>query len=361
MRERGKGRRARRAVLALTLVTAIASTAAAVALGQGIAAAGGPGSYAQTNLVADTAGKAELKDGALVNSWGLALGPQTFAWTANNGSGTSTFYSGGVNGSPAVKVPLNVSIPGGGPTGMVFNGSSGFMVSGGPANFIFASQSGRISGWSQSQPNLTAAQSVAKVKGADFTGLAISNAHGGRLYAADFQHAKVDTWDSSFMQVKARFRDPKLPRGYAPFGIQTIGNRVMVTYAKQDVYGGIGGGKGDGFVDAYTTSGKLVRRFVSRGALDAPWGVAMAPSGFGGAAGDLLIGNFGNGRINAYNPKNGKPLGALESKSGKPIKIDGLWALTFGNGIAGSPTSLLFTAGPANETHGLFGELNPTG
>jgi uncharacterized protein (TIGR03118 family) len=346
-------------VLAVAAVVAVAAALAAIALGRGLA---GTGSYQQRNLVSDVAGKAELKDADLVNGWGLALGPQTFAWVANNGSNTSTLYAGGVSGSPVTKVPLTVSIPGGAPTGMVYNGSNGFMVSGGPALFIFDSEAGRITAWSQTQPNLSTAQTVAKVHGAIFKGLAISNADGGRLYATDFHHGKIDTWDSSFMPVKAKFRDPGLPKGYAPFGIQAIGSRVVVTYAKQDKKAEDEvAGKGKGFVDVYTTSGKLVRRLISRGALNAPWGIAPAPKSFGAAGGDLLVGNFGDGRINAYSAKKGKTVGALAGTNGKPIRIDGLWGLAFGNGIAGSADSLLFTAGPGDESHGLYGELTPSG
>jgi uncharacterized protein (TIGR03118 family) len=350
-------------VAALAGISALAVAAALVPTAKG-GVAGGLGDYSQHNLVSDQPGKAEVTDSDLVNAWGLAFGPSTPAWVANNHSDNSTLYAGG-GGSPATKIPLTVAIPGGSPTGMVFNSTSDFPVQGSAANFIFSSEAGKITAWSTSTMPPTSAVTVAKAKGAIFKGLAIADAKAGpQIYATDFHNGKVDVWDGNFKPVKAKgaFRDPKLPKGYAPFGIQTLGSKIYVTYAKQDKKAEDDtAGKGFGFVDVYTTSGKLVKRLISRGALNAPWGLVIAPSSFGGFGGDLLVGNFGDGRINGYDPKTGKFGGTLDNSSGKKLRIDGLWALAFGNGTISNPDTLLFTAGPNEENHGLFGELTPAG
>jgi uncharacterized protein (TIGR03118 family) len=334
--------------LALGLIAALPGTA----LAKKVPAVG---SYAQRNLVSDQNGKAEITDPNLVNAWGLAFGPTTPAWVADNGKDSATLYRGATDPmTPPSIVPLVVSIPGGAPTGQVFNGSTGFMVRGAPALFMLSSEAGRITAWNK---NLgMAAQTVAKVRGAIFKGLAIA---GDRIYATDFHHGKVDVWNSGFARVKKRgaFRDRALPRRFAPFGIQAVGNRIFVTYAKQDSKAEDEIDKAHlGFVDVYTTGGRLVRRFASRGPLNAPWGIAKAPSGFGAASGDMLIGNFGDGRIVVYKP-NGRLVGLLGDSGGKVLKIDGLWALQFGNGVIGTAQSLLFTSGPDGEQHGLFGAL----
>jgi uncharacterized protein (TIGR03118 family) len=321
----------------------------------------------QRNLVSDQPGHAVLTDPNLVNAWGLAFGPSTPGWVADNGADVSTLYRGATTMTPQPsRVPLVVSIPQGAPTGVVWNGGTGFTVrsgmASGPALFLFSSEAGVISGWSPDvpAPGSTAAQVATTVPGAIFKGLAIADTKDGpRLYATDFHNGRVDVWNDMFAPADkpGGFTDPNLPKGYAPFGIQTVGHRIVVTYAKQDadaeddVHG-----PGFGFVDVYNTSGKLLRRLVSRGPLNAPWGIALAPRHFGGASGDLLIGNFGNGRINAFNPRNGRFLGALRAH-GRKLKIDGLWALEFGNGVIGNRNTLLFTAGPDDESHGLFGAL----
>jgi uncharacterized protein (TIGR03118 family) len=282
----------------------------------------------------------------------------------------STLYSGGVAGSPVAQVPIIVSIPGGEPTGAVFNGSATAFpvhsgVSSGPARFLFSSEAGMITGWNPAVPPppiSMQAQTAATVPDAVFKGLAIADtATGPQIYATDFHHGTVDVWDQNFAPVTTpgAFQDPMIPAGFAPFGIQTITGGLAVTYAKQDAdaHDDVAG-RGNGFVDIYDTSGTLLRRFAAHGPLDSPWGIAQAPQGFGQASGALLIGNFGNGRINAFDPVTGKFLGALRSSHGKAVDIDGLWALQFGNGVIGTTQSLLFTAGPDGESHGLFGELN---
>jgi uncharacterized protein (TIGR03118 family) len=324
------------------------------------ALAASAGTVSQHNLVSDQAGKADLMDADLVNAWGLAFGPTTPAWVANNGSDNSTLYMGG-GGSPVMKVPLTVSIPGGAPTGMVYNGSNQFQISSGPALFIFDSEAGKITAWNTSTSPATRAEKVARVKGAIFKGLAIAKAKGGeRLYATDFHHGKVDVFNGSFNRVKipGAFKDPGLPKRYAPFGIEAVGNRILVSYAKQDKKAEDDvSGAGHGFVDVYSKTGKMLDRLVSRGRLNSPWGMVLAPMGFGSLGGDLLIGNFGNGHVNAFNPRSGKLLGPVTTSGGGALKIDGLWALEFGNGVIGTRNTLLFTAGPDDEAHGLFGEL----
>jgi uncharacterized protein (TIGR03118 family) len=321
------------------------------------------GRYSQRNLVADTAGTAELTDPDVVNAWGLSFGPASSAWVSDAGTGKSTLYRGGVGSSAVTKVPITVSIPGGVPTGQVFNGSDGFVIRSGNASgaprFLFASGTGVISGWNENVPAADSMQAepAVTVPGAAFTGLAIS---GDRLYAADFHNARVDAWDSSFNAVKhaGAFRDPKIPAGYAPFGIEATDGRIVVTYALQDATAEFDvPGAGHGFVDVYSTSGRLVQRLATRGPLNSPWGIAQAPNDFGAASGALLIGNFGDGAIQAYDPKDGRFLGQLGDTHHKAVTIPGLWALKFGNGVIGAPNALLFTAGPSRGTHGLFGEL----
>jgi uncharacterized protein (TIGR03118 family) len=313
------------------------------------------GSYVQTNLVADQSAKAQLVDSNLQNPWGLAFGPATPAWVANNGTDTSTLYAGGVNGSPVTQPPLVVSVPGA-PTGQVFNGTGNFVVGSGPASFIFSTEKGQIFGWNTG----TAAEMAAGVRGANFKGLAIL---GDKLYATDFKNARVDVFDSSFKQVRRRgaFVDNRLPNRFAPFGIEAVGNRLIVTYAKQNKDGDDDApGAGLGFVDIYNAGGRLEKRLIRRGPLNAPWGIAMAPKGFGAAGGELLIGNFGGaGRINAFNPRTGTFRGALRGTNGRPLAIEGLWALKVGTATIGGPGSLLFTAGTDHERHGLFGSITP--
>ncbi len=326
--------------------------------------------YAQTNLVSDQDGKARFLDHNLVNAWGLVSSPTSPWWVSNNGTLKSTLYDG--NG---VARTLVVSIPGP-PTGVVFNAGAGFVVrsgaASGPARFIFATEDGKIAGWNTGVPAAGSTQATVgsdqSARGAVYKGLAIATtATGDFLYATDFHNGAVDMFDSSFTLVGS-FTDERLPHGYAPFGIQTIGAVVYVTFAKQDkVAHDDVPGKGRGFVDAFDTSGILLQRVASRGRLNSPWGIALAPATFGEFAGDLLIGNFGDGKINAFNPLAERKSGQLQSKgqlltaSCSTLIIDGLWALQFGNGSgSGSKDTLYFTAGPDAESHGLFGNLVPT-
>ena len=307
---------------------------------------------------------APATDANLVNGWGLSAGPTTPWWSSNNGTNTTTLYSGA--GS---KVALTVAIAGG-PTGTVFNGNAAdFVISqngkSGSARFLFATEAGTVVGWS---PAVNAAAAVTGADrssaGAIYKGLATAS---DRLYATDFHNARVDVFDASFglMSLPGAFQDAKIPKGFAPFGIQALGGNIFVTYAKQDA-----AAKDDvptpglGYVDEFTTDGKLVAQVVNsqkkNAPLNAAWGLALAPSGFGNFAGDLLVGNFGNGRVSAYAQSGSKWVykGQLRVGDGTPIAIDGLWAIAFGNGSASGPaTSLYFLSGPAGEKHGLFGSI----
>jgi len=350
---------ARRIAFACALVGA--------ALAAGGASASTKGNWFNVyNLVSDgTEVQAPLADKSLVNGWGLSAGPTSPWWTSNNGSNTSTLYSG-----VGSKSALTVSVPGG-PTGTVFNGNANaFIVSqngkSASARFLFATQAGKILGWSNTVNANTAITAVDRsVQAAEYDGLTILN---DRLYATDFHNARVDVFDASFAPVALTngFQDPQVPAGWAPFGIQALNGNIFVTYAQQDgaklrdVPGG-----GRGYVDEYSPDGVLLARVAKRGLakapLNSPWGLAMAPATFGGFAGDLLVANFGNGKISAYRPPAGGGTkwtykGQLRVASGRIIRIDGLWAIAFGNGSAAGPTSnLYFLAGPSSGAHGEFG------
>jgi uncharacterized protein (TIGR03118 family) len=266
-----------------------------------------------------------------------------------------------------------VNITGGAPTGQVFNGGGGFAVHDAAGNsasslFLFASENGEITGWNPGVgatgpgPSTVAETGVNNGANAVYKGLAIAKAPNGNtyLYAANFRSGRIEVYDTTFAptQLTGPFSDPRLPAGYAPFDIQELGGFLYVTYAKQDaaLHDDVAG-QGHGFVDKFTTDGVLVRRLVTRGQLDSPWGLALAPAGFGRFAGALLVGNFGNGKINGYDAATGEHLGQLRGENAHPIVIDGLWALRFGNGNAAGTNELLFSAGPDGETHGLLGKL----
>lgn len=331
-----------------------------------IAAAGASsagGGYTVTNLVSDQPGHAAHVDTSLVNAWGLASLHASPWWVADNGANVSTLYT-----AAGDKVPLTVAV-GDSPTGLVANSGGDFVVSSdgksGPSLFIFSTEAGRIAGWN---PNVNSNAAILAVDrsgvGAVYKGLTMaSTPQGSRLYATDFHNARVDVFDGHFNRIDApgAFVDRDIPAGYAPFGIQAIGGSIFVTYAQQnaDRHDDVAG-PGHGFVDMYDTSGKLLGRVASRGTLNSPWGLATAPAGFGPFAGDLLVGDFGDGRINAFAPHDGtfSFAGQLASNGG-PITIDGLWSLQFGHGepANGPTTTLFFTAGPDHESHGLFGTI----
>jgi len=347
---------------------------APLALGMAIAVAGGAQAadvrFTQRNLVSDGSIPAERTDPNLVNSWGVAFNPFGFVWVADADAHVSTLYDGDGNlQSLVVQIPSPTMTTGGEPTGIVFNASNGFVVSqggvSGPSRFLFATEQGVIAGWA---PNVDGTHAIRAVNnsatGANYKGLALSAGGNGQLlYATDFFHARVDVFDSTFKPVAlpaGAFTDPGIPRGFAPFGIQAIGGDIYVTYAKQDAsMTDEVVGPGLGYVDVYTPNGKLIRRVATRGTLNAPWGIALAPAAFGHFSNALLIGNFGDGRINAYEPVFGLQLGPLRDKLLRPIRIEGLWGIQFGNGIANQPVNTLFFAsGPDDEEHGLYGRLD---
>jgi uncharacterized protein (TIGR03118 family) len=329
--------------------------------------------YRQVNLVSDLPGFAQIQDPLLVNPWGIASSATSPFWVANAGTASATLYGGDVSGSPFVKNSLNVSIPpvpppppGSLPTGVVFSGSStDFSFTGGgttgPARFIFAAINGTLNAW---KGGLTSTVTVATPSGRVYTGLAIgNNGVANFLYAADFANRKIDTFDKNFALVTlaGSFTDPGLPVDYTPHNIQNLGGKLYVEYAKIDpVTHRDLPGPGNGYVSVFDTNGNFLGRLISNGPLNSPWGVAIAPSGFGAFPGALLVGNFGDGRINAFNPTTGAFVGTLNDEAANPISIDHLWALTFGNGVgAGDTSALYFSAGYDSERHGLFGSLRP--
>jgi uncharacterized protein (TIGR03118 family) len=326
-------------------------------------------SFTVTNLVADTACTANV-DTNLVNGWGIAFNPQGFVWVADNGTSKSTLYDG--NGMPQ---PLVVSIPAGKageamPTGIVFNGSNDFVVSqggsSGASRFIWAGQAGTLAAWS---PTVNPTSAITVYDGAAdekiYTGLALAKqGSANRLYAADFHNRHVDVFDANFKLVTmpGAFVDPKLPAGYAPFGIQAIEDRIYVGYAKQEANGeDEQHGAGLGVLDVFDTAGALISRLVDPGGpLNAPWGIALAPASFGSMGGALLVGNFGDGLIHAFDPQSGASHGALHTAGGDPVQIDGLWGIAFGNGLNNQPMdTLFFAAGPGDEKHGVYGRIDP--
>jgi uncharacterized protein (TIGR03118 family) len=349
------------------LAGVVALALAGVLAGGAIAGDGGhrPG-FRQINLISDIDGVARITDPNLVNPWGMAAGPTTPLWISDNGADVSSLYTGGVRGSIPQIVPLVVSIPQGAPTGIVFNSTPGFKITmggvTGPAAFIFDSENGVISAWMRTNPLQTDAVAPVTTPDAVYKGLAIAqSSHGPRIYATNFHAGTIDVFDDSFNPVTlpaGRFTDPNLPGGYAPFGIQELNGELFVTYAQQDQdkHDDVAG-PGHGFVDVYSDDGVLLRRLISGGDLNSPWGLVIAPRHFGPFGGDLLVGNFGDGAIHAYDPGSGAEQGQLMNRDGNPIKINGLWALRFGNGVTGTPNDLLFTAGIGDEGHGLFGEI----
>jgi uncharacterized protein (TIGR03118 family) len=321
------------------------------------------GDYAQHNLVSDQPGKAKIVDPNLVNAWGMSRGPNTPIWVSDNGADVSTLYHGAIPGTPVSAVPLVVKIPGGSPTGQVFNDTTSFLVpgTGQPALFMFAGENGDLSAWNQHVSSITRAVAVGHTPGAVYKGLALVHSpFGPLLLAANFHADRIDVFNSSFQRlpVGLLFRDPSVPAGYAPFNVAEIGRQVFVTYAKQDAtrHDDVPGA-GHGFVDVYTNYGVLTHRFANRGVLDSPWGLTVAPAHFGKFSGDLLIGNFGDGRIHAFDLRSGELEGTLRGANDRPLVIDGLWGLLVGDASAGGSNSVWFAAGPDGEAHGLLGTL----
>lgn len=321
--------------------------------------------FTQTNLVSDGATPAAVTDPNLVNPWGLAFNTAGGIWVADNGTGLSTIYSPtGAPNSLVVSIPPPAGGAGAAPTGTVAHKGSGFNVTAGgasaPSQFIFVTEDGTISGWNPADGTSAVLAVDQSSSNAVFKGVAISGSgRGARLYVTDFHHATVDVFDSQFQPVSAAgaFTDPGIPAGFAPFGIANVHNKIYVTYAKQNgaLHDDVAG-PGNGFVDIFSTKGKLIRRFASNGNLDSPWAVTQ---GVGRLSNDILVGNFGDGHINIFDAR-GNDLGTVNDSTGTPIVVDGLWALLPGQHQQNK--SIFFSAGTNGESDGLFGTLtvNPT-
>lgn len=317
------------------------------------------------NLVTNdqAAHSASLADGSLVNAWGVSYGPTGPFWVSDNGTGLSTLYSVNPATDAVSKIGLTVAIPGeGSVTGQSFNaaaGSGAFHAD----NFLFVSEDGTVSGWRGALG--TAAETLQPGSSANVYKGTATAAVGGHsyLYSTNFRSGAIDVLkgDASAPSLSGSFSDPGLPAGYAPFNIEKIGDKLFVTYAQQNAlkHDDVAGA-GHGFVDAYDLSGHLLGRIASGGTLNSPWGLAVAPASFGSFAGDLLVGNFGDGRINAFSLATDSFVGQLSGPDGAALSIEGLWGIIPGNGgAAGSSSDLFFTAGPDGESNGLFGAVLP--
>ncbi|HVN60600.1 MAG TPA: TIGR03118 family protein [Gaiellaceae bacterium] len=344
-------------------VAAVVVVAVAVYLGRS-----GSSGYVVHRLVSDGGVPALATDKALVNGWGLAATPGGVWWTTNEASGTSTLYSGSGR-----KQLLTVSVPGG-PTGITAYGGSGFRVSAGgasdPARFVYACEDGRIRAWTPTVPRGWSTQSEIVVdraaEGAIFRGVAIA---GGRLYVTDFHNDRVDVFDSGWRRVRlpGSFADPAVSPWFAPDNIQAFGGHLFVTFVGRAPVNGNDAPTG-GYVDEFDLNGRLVAPVARMGILNEPWGLALAPSSFGRYAGDLLVANFGDGHVNAFRKSSGRWAfdGALAGSNGRPIAVNGLWGIAFGNGAAaGAKDELFFSSGPhlwrgptELSTHGLFGSIS---
>ena len=309
--------------------------------------------YVETNLVSNIPGLAGNTDANLVNPWGISSTPTSPFWVSDNGTGLTTLYN-----SVGTPQSLVVTIPNGAPTGQVFNSTAAFNGD----LFLFSSESGVITGWRGALGTTAERLFDQSATGAVYKGLALgTTAQGSYLYAADFHNSAIDVFPSSGAPgLTGKFLDPNLPAGYAPFNVQNIGGQIYVTYAKQDATGHDDvPGPGNGFVNVFDLNGNLLKRLASNGPLNSPWGLALAPAGWGGFSGDLLVGNFGDGTINAY-ALDGTLAGMITDAAGNPLTNDGLWALKFGNGgNGGLANSLYLTAGLNDEADGLFARIDP--
>ena len=321
-----------------------------------------PNTFVQTNLVSDIPGLAAHTDPNLVNPWGIAETATSPFWIADNGSGVTTLYN--TSGTPQSLV-VTLPAPGGGPsapTGEIFNGTGAFNGD----LFIFGTEDGTITGWRGALGTNGETLLDSSASGAVYKGLALGTIGSNNyLYAADFHNDHITVLPSSGAPaLSGNFTDPNLPAGYAPFNVRNISGQLYVTFAKQDAAAHDDvAGAGNGYIDIFDLNGNFVRRLVSNGPLDSPWGLTLAPAGFGPFGGDLLVGNFGDGMINAFDPTSGAFLGALDGLSADPLSIEGLWGLNFGNGgNGGAANTLYFTAGISGgaevEDHGLFGAIS---
>lgn len=325
--------------------------------------------YQETDLVSDLPGRAALQDPNLVNAWGISFAPGGPFWISNNGTGTTTLYGAdGAISSLVVNIPVPTGAAPGSvstPTGQVFSGASGVVTpSGSKAAFVFAAEDGTLTAWAPANGThaVLAVDNSNKGLGSAYKGLEIAQSPAGtRLYATDFHNGAVDVFDSHFNPVTlgaGAFTDPNLPASYAPFNVLQSNNKLLVTYVMQDAtkHDDVAG-PGHGIVDVYGLDGTFDKRLITGGALNSPWGMATAPSTFGALAGSLLVGNFGDGKINAFNPTTGALLGTLTDSHGQAMVIDGLWGLSVRDDLAGAKGKLYFTAGLNGEANGLFGVI----
>jgi uncharacterized protein (TIGR03118 family) len=325
------------------------------------------GQYVQTNLVSNTSTiPAAIVDPNLINPWGIVATATSPFWVSDNNAGLATLYNGsGTPQSLVVTIPGPNGSPSGflaAPTGIVANTTTGFQVSAGKsAHFIFDTEDGTISAWNSGTNAVLEVDNSTTGPGAVYKGLAIDPTS-ETLYATNFRAATVEAYGPTFAPVTlpGSFTVPNLPAGYAPFGIQNIGGDLFVTYAVQDAdKHDDTAGPGNGLVAEFDLSGNYIKTIASGGTLNSPWGLALAPSDFGPLSGDLLVGDFGDGRINAYNLGTDAFVGQLSDGSGTPLTIDGLWGLDFGNGASAGPADVLyFTSGPDGEANGLFGDIS---
>jgi uncharacterized protein (TIGR03118 family) len=338
--------------------------------------------YVRTDLVSNTQNLVQPLDPNLQNAWGVANSPGGPLWVADNNDGLSTLYDGnGVKQNLVVTIPLptgRTPPPAAAPTGLVWNPTTGFTFTVGTATvaatFIFDSEDGTIVAWNPAVDPIANSTSTATVvvdnsaKGAVYKGLAFgTNVHGNFLFATNFAAGTVEVYDKTFAlttTLDGNFSDPNIPAGFAPFGITNIDNNLYVTYAKQNAQkNDVVPGAGLGFVDVFSTDGVLIKRFASRGVLNAPWGVTRATQNFGEFSGSILIANFGQGGnfsgwINAFDGGDQNDfLGSLRDAMGKPIAIDGPWSIVFGTFLNSDADTLYFTAGPNQQTNGLFGKI----
>ena len=326
--------------------------------------------YQQHNLVSDGFAAADFTDANMVNPWGLAFLPTGTNWINANGSGKSIVINGlGLEGL-TVNMPIDPTMGNSvTPTGIAANNTSGWVITNGSksgvALFLFSTENGQILGWSPMvEPNMAIIAVNNSTAGAVYKGLTIAaDGKQSYLYATNFYSGAVEVYDADFMPVVKpnAFMDPQIPKDFAPFGIQNINGNIYVTYAQQDAdkHDNISG-PGLGYVDVFDTNGKLLQRVAANGPLNAPWGLALAPANFGEFSNALLIGNFGDGKINAIDLVSKQFMGNLAGVNGGPLILDGLWAISFGNGFKDQPPNFLFfTAGLADETHGLYGFIAP--
>ena len=360
-----------------TLLTmAISLTAvASIAIPGGSVSAGDRGTeFRQTNLESDIVGMAKFTDPDLQNPWGISSSASSPMWVSDNAAGVTTVYRGDGSKFPLIArvvippAPTNPCTdasnkPQGCPTGTVFNGNAAEFNG---DRFLFATEDGTISGWKGGPAATIEVNNSAPAPGAVYKGLAIGfDGLVDKLYAANFRFGRVDVFNTDFSSAGS-FTDAGVPAGYAPFNVQNLGGALYVSFAKQnaDRHDDVAG-RGHGFVDRFDLDGHLLNRLVSHGRLNSPWGLAIAPAAFGSFAGDLLVGNFGDGRINAYSLDDGDFRGELRNSADAPIVIDGLWAIRVGNGgtgpNGGDPTAIYFTAGINGEKDGLFGTIKNAG